>query len=136
MYKVSIRKYYDLRFKEDVNFYSIEEVKMQFKFDFINLVKLRLRLDVKVGMCLSGGLDSLLIVVVVVNEFKENVNFIGIYVKFLEYYIDESYYVKMVVDNVNIDLIIIEFSEDYFLLYINKIIEIQEELISGLFLFM
>ena len=50
---------------------SFEEARVEFKNLFIDSVKLRLRADVPVGSCLSGGLDSSAIVCVMNNLLLE-----------------------------------------------------------------
>lgn len=78
---VLIKKWYDLR--EKVNkakgFDSLEE----FKDIFISAVGLRLRSDVPVGVCLSGGLDSSSIVSILLKEYhKDDLNtFSAVYKK-------------------------------------------------------
>jgi asparagine synthase (glutamine-hydrolysing) len=52
-----IRRYWDLRIAPQ-NKLSPEEAKEEFQYLFKNAVKIRLRSDVPVGVCLSGGLDS------------------------------------------------------------------------------
>jgi len=52
-----IRRYWDLRV-EPQNKLSVEEATEEFQHLFKNAVKIRLRSDVPVGVCLSGGLDS------------------------------------------------------------------------------
>lgn len=52
-----IRRYWELRVEPQANL-SPEEATEEFHQRFRNAVKIRLRSDVPVGVCLSGGLDS------------------------------------------------------------------------------
>lgn len=61
--KLPIYKWYDLKPKKFSG--NIEEAAKEFKNIFVDSVKLRLRADVPLGSCLSGGLDSSSIVCVV-----------------------------------------------------------------------
>jgi asparagine synthase (glutamine-hydrolysing) len=67
----------------------------KFRLLFYDSVKLRLRADVPIGVCFSGGLDSSTIVSTILNEFKshEVKTFSAIYEKFQ--YGDESAYIKL-----------------------------------------
>ena len=54
--KCDVYKWYNLQFND---FYgSFDEAIEEFKYLFFDAVKLRLRSDVQIGSCLSGGLDS------------------------------------------------------------------------------
>jgi asparagine synthase (glutamine-hydrolysing) len=69
----TVKKWYDLEGNirhEHINFAEAGDI---FRELFISAVKLRLRSDVKVGSCLSGGLDSSAIVCVM-NEILKNLN--------------------------------------------------------------
>lgn len=61
-YKVS--EWYNIRSKISSSKQDFDTCKEQFKQLFVDAVKVRLRSDVKVGSCLSGGLDSSSIVCV------------------------------------------------------------------------
>lgn len=65
----SIKKWYDLknRVRKCTGFSSPEE----FRKLFSSAVGLRLRSDVPVGVCLSGGLDSTSIVSILLNDFQK-----------------------------------------------------------------
>jgi len=52
-----IRRYWELRVEPQIKL-SADEATEEFHLRFKNAVKLRLRSDVPVGVCLSGGLDS------------------------------------------------------------------------------
>lgn len=65
-----IKRWYHLDTSTKQVKYDIASQK--FKDLFIDSVRLRLRSDVKVGSCLSGGLDSSAIVSVMANLLKEN----------------------------------------------------------------
>lgn len=67
---LQINRWYNLETKEnsDINY---KEACKQFQEKFIDAVKLRLRADVKVGSCLSGGLDSSSIVSVMAKLLQE-----------------------------------------------------------------
>jgi asparagine synthase (glutamine-hydrolysing) len=52
-----LRRYWDLRVGPE-NRMSAEDATREFRARFTNAVRIRLRSDVPVGMCLSGGLDS------------------------------------------------------------------------------
>jgi asparagine synthase (glutamine-hydrolysing) len=71
----SINKYYELNYLDkykpfDAN--NFEHEKETIKQRIYNSVKLRLRSDVPVGSCLSGGMDSSAIVCIIKNILDEN----------------------------------------------------------------
>lgn len=65
------QKWYDLK-KEILKHKNKTFEESDFKKLFIEAIKLRLRSDVPVGVCLSGGLDSSAIVSVMLKEFVGN----------------------------------------------------------------
>lgn len=66
--KISIKKYWDVDVTKITHFKSEADYAERFKELMIDSIKLRLRSDVPIGSCLSGGLDSSLIVCIV-NDF-------------------------------------------------------------------
>lgn len=61
----SFKNYYDVNFTDVDSFMDFEKTRDKFKFLFEDSVEKRLRSDVPVGTCLSGGLDSSSIVTTV-----------------------------------------------------------------------
>lgn len=53
----SINRYFDLS-KESDRYSTLDEAVSEFRKNFENSIRLRLRADVPVGYCLSGGIDS------------------------------------------------------------------------------
>ncbi len=102
-HKVEIKKYYSLTYNTSsvvVNSKQINDYVEAVKEKVISSVKLRLRADVEVGSCLSGGLDSSVIVGLMhhlVPKQKIHLYTAGTSDKNL----DESSWAKKVVDHVN-----------------------------------
>ena len=93
---LKIKKWYDLR--ESVFKAEDLENSEEFKNLFFDAVKLRLRSDVPIGVCLSGGLDSSALTSVIIKELNvNNLNtFSAVYGK--GYSADESHYINLYSD--------------------------------------
>lgn len=129
----SIRKwkYYDLKkVKVPLNF---NECIKNYKDLFEHSVELRLRSDVKVGTCLSGGLDSSAISSFAAEKytFESNSRFLSVHAKSFEKSTDESYYATLVADHSKMDMSIVEPSESSFSEVLDKVIDIQAEPFGG-----
>ena len=135
-HKTHIERYYSLEYKPEIGKLNIDDAILQCKTDLIDAIKLRLRSDVEVGTCLSGGLDSSSIAAIAAKEFKLGTNFKGIHAKSTEKYTDESHFAQMVADAGNINIVYTEPSEDYFKTHIEALTLIQEEPIGGPSVFM
>jgi len=87
--KIQIKKFWELKIAN--NKLSFSENVKKFKSIFRESIKLRLRSDVEVGSCLSGGLDSSSLVSFASTEFDRRFNTFS--AVWPGYRYDESYYV-------------------------------------------
>jgi asparagine synthase (glutamine-hydrolysing) len=106
---------------------ELESVDL-YKKSFIDSIKLRLRSDVKVGACLSGGLDSSSIAYYASKLYDSSENFVAFHVttsKDIKY--NEFHFVKELVRDLPIDLVIIDGSKENIIKNIDNVIQVQEE---------
>jgi len=126
-----IEKYFELHINQDIRDLNENDSINLYEKTFSDAVSLRLRSDVKVGTCLSGGLDSSA-VVAFANQKKSGNTFTAIHGKSHDKNKDESYFAKKVSEQLNIDLSIYETSNESLIKNINNCIEILEEPFGGL----
>ena len=69
--KIKIEKWWDLDHEKTTHYSSDRDYQEKFRELFFDSIKLRLRSDVPIGSCLSGGLDSSAIVCVVNKYLKD-----------------------------------------------------------------
>lgn len=102
--KLPVHKWYDLKLQKFTG--NREQADKKFEQLFLDSVRLRLRSDVAVGSCLSGGLDSSSIVVVMNSLLKDSLS-ISPFKTFslfnLEKRFDESEFVHVVVNATSAD---------------------------------
>ena len=123
---IKIEKYYDLK-KESKNYKTLDESVNAYKNKFKRAIELRLRSDVKVGTCLSGGLDSSYVAKVASENYESNSRFTAITAKSIDAVNDESHYAKIVADRYNLNWKITEPSKEDFFNSIDDVIYNQEE---------
>jgi asparagine synthase (glutamine-hydrolysing) len=137
-HKFNIYRYYDLKFDKKLDGLSENESVEILKNSLEKSILLRLRSDVKVGTCLSGGLDSSSITAIASKEYFEQTGekLVAIHAKSIEKKTDESHYAREVAEYCNINMIEVEPQLEDITNVIKEVIYTQEEPFGGPSIFM
>lgn len=109
---------------------SLQSLIDEFEIRLSNSIKLRLRSDVRVGTCLSGGLDSSVIAAIASDEHRDSgalEKFRAITAISSDPSLDESSYAKIVVDHCNLEWAVTHPTQEDFLKNIDTVIQTQDE---------
>ena len=124
--KFITHKYWNLEKNESFSKLSYEAAKIKFYDLFKQSVKLRFRSDVKIGSCLSGGLDSSSIVSVAATIYKNKINSFTSKFDIPKY--DETLYVNEIVKKfTNVIPKFCQLNEKTFLNQFEKVLHHQDE---------
>jgi len=131
-------KYFHIEIDKKLKFLNevTSIVYMQERLD--EAIILRLRSDVKVGTCLSGGLDSSSIAAIVSKKYYQATGeqFVAIHAKSIEKKTDESEFAREVAKHCNCNLIEVEPTLEDISSFVDEVVYTQEEPFGGLSIFM
>jgi asparagine synthase (glutamine-hydrolysing) len=124
-----IHPYYDLKVRNELRLLNEENAINTYRECLKNAIKLRMRSDVEVGTCLSGGLDSSSVTSISAEILRNDSNrkIKAIHARVNKKSIDESSFAKKVSAFCNTDLVMVEPKEDEFISSIDEVIKVQEE---------
>lgn len=124
-----IKRYYDIEFDDKLNNLNDHDSIALLSKKLEDAIDLRLRSDVKVGTCLSGGLDSSSIASIASKKYFEKTNerFTAIHAKSVEEKTDESRYALEVAQFCNLDMRIVEPQLEEITEHVDEVIYTQEE---------
>jgi asparagine synthase (glutamine-hydrolysing) len=122
-------RYYEIRLDETISKLDEQDSIEMFREVLFDSIRLRLRSDVKVGTCLSGGLDSSSIASIASGLYQSVSagKFTSITAKSSEAETDESSYAELVSNHSGIDWKVVCPDSADFINSLNKIVNIQEE---------
>ena len=125
----SIDRYYELKPDTEFGRLGRADATAAFRSLLEDSVKLRLRADVTVGTCLSGGLDSSAMSGLAAREYHAAAGqkFTGIHAKSVERRSDESAMARIVADHLDIRLTVVEPTTEDFVRTIDEVVYTQEE---------
>ncbi len=124
----SISQYYDIEIDRDRRFISQETAVELYSRQLKDAVTIRMRSDVEVGTCLSGGLDSSTITAMAASLASESGKTIkAIHAKATEKRLDESFYAEMVAKHTDSELNTLEPTVEDFKNVVDTVVAVQEE---------
>lgn len=133
-----IKRYFGIKFDDNLNCLNEKDSIEFMKNKLENAIDLRLRSDVKVGTCLSGGLDSSSIAAIASKKYFEKTNekFMAIHAKSIEKKTDESEFAREVASHCDLNLIEVEPQLEDITNNIEEVVYTQEEPFGGPSIFM
>jgi asparagine synthase (glutamine-hydrolysing) len=127
--RLSLVRYYTLEAKEEFGALPLADATRCLRELFEDAVRLRLRSDVRVGTCLSGGLDSSATSGIASRFYHDATDqrFIGIHARSIDAETDESAFARLAADHLGIDLHTVAPDTGAFLSTIGDLVRTQEE---------
>ncbi len=126
--KFEVTKYYEITLHADIGKLNEQDTLELFKEEINRSVDWRLRSDVKVGTCLSGGLDSSFVASLAGGKYKnEQEKFSAITAQSVDLAQDESLFAKMVVDHCDLKWLVTTPTSADFLFFLDEVIYNQDE---------
>lgn len=127
--QIQIRRYFEIETISEFKNLNEEKSIESYREILKSSVKLRMRSDVKVGTCLSGGLDSSSVTALASEIYanESDQKFVAIHAKTTESKFDESALAKQVADFCEVELKIIQPESNDFIAALDEVMYTQEE---------
>ena len=134
----TMRRWYTLKRDPEIADWSEVQAVDGLRALLEDAVRLRLRSDVQVGTCLSGGLDSSAISALASRMYRADTGrrFLGIHAQASESSIDESRWARLVATQADIELSVVIPSTADFLATLDDVVRTQEEPFASASMFM
>lgn len=135
---LKFEKFYTLKINHDIRKKTEAEQVEEFERLLKDSVLLRLRSDVKVGTCLSGGLDSSTVSTIGASHYKPNdkTKFFAVHAQSEDISNDESKFAYHVSESSNLDIQVTKPTYQDFAMQLDEVVYTQEEPFTSPSMFM